>query len=207
MKAGSGKISSAQMRRIRAFALRQCAQNDFNHNATHVELTARWTKYFAHKEKTDQQVCLAAAYLHDIARSKVAGRHGPAGAVMARDFLQSIHVDDAVIRQICYAVRTHDAGGKKESKEAEVLWDADKLQSIGPYGYLRIVSHHLHYDTRDIMRVHALTMKRHRFFFRRFYTKTGKRIARLLHSSTTVFCSMLEAARIPQPDAFDKKTA
>lgn len=209
MSTAGTALSPAQMRRIRAFALKHCAQNDFNHNAAHVELTVRWARYLARTEGADVRICEAAAYLHDIARNEagLSKKHGPPGAQLARAFLQSIRVDTHSINAVCYAVGQHDSGGLKKTREAEILWDADKLQSIGPYGYLRIVAHHLHYDTRDIMRAHALTIKRHRFFLRRFYTRTGRRIARHLHGCTAVFCGMLEASRIPDAYALDKETA
>lgn len=194
-------VTARQMKRISSFARRKYAVNDFNHNVGHMELTVRWARYLAHKEKADRNVCVAAAYLHDIARTCSKGKkHGPGGARMARAFLESIGVPRDFIRAVCYAIAEHDSGSLKLSREAKILWDADKLQGIGPYGYVRIFGHHLHYDTRNIFRAHDLTLSRHRFFYKRFYTRTGRKLARILHESMIRFCGLLDAVRIPRPD-------
>lgn len=212
-------LTGDQVRQVRAFALKKYAANDFNHNTTHMRLTVDWARYLARQERADEQVCVVAAYLHDIARSDkghpsrsdglvprlCAGhKHGPQGAKAARVFLKSIKVPDDFIGKVCYAIATHDSGSPKRFLEAEILWDADKLQSVGPYGYVRILGHHLHYDTKDVLRAHALTVARHRFFYKRFYTRTGKRIARLLHGYTEEFCRLLDAVKIPRPYELQK---
>jgi uncharacterized protein len=192
-------VTVKQMSRIAEFARGKYAANDFNHNVDHMELTVRWARYLALAEKADVAVCVAAAYLHDIARCRaggkppVGGRHGPDGARVARVFLESIGVPKEFIQRVCYAVREHDSGSPKKSKEARVIWDADKIQSLGPFGLVRIMGHHLRYDTDDALTAYGLTMRRHRFFYERFYTRTGRRLAGRLHRFMAEFDVLLQS--------------
>ena len=94
----------------------------------------------------------------------------------------------------------HNKNGKK-SKEAAVVWDADKIQILGPYGLTRIFGAWVHWNRYT----HKQAYERYRneldFFLGKFNTKTAKtelcqiivhiwlaqRSARLFISSVTVF--------------------
>ena len=160
-----------------------------------MELTVKIAKVLARMEGADEEVCVVAAYLHDIGRRGAKGKHGPRGAKMARAFLKKLGLPEAFIRSVWYAVALHDSGPPKRTKEAAVLWDADKLQSIGPYGFIRIFAHHLWYDTKDIHLARRLTASRHTFFFKRFHTKSGRALAKRLHTFMDTFYDLLQSVK------------
>ena len=188
-------LSSKQLKQIIAFARNRVKANDFNHNIDHMELTVRIARILARQEGADEEVCLAASYLHDIGRKKARGRHGKDGARIARAFLKQNGFPAAFINAVCYAIGQHDSGSAKKTKEAAVLWDADKLQAVGPFGFIRIFAHHLTYDTRDIYLAKRMTQRRIDFFYRRFYTKSGKILARRLHNYLNKFCELADIIR------------
>ena len=92
-------------------------------------------------EGADLDVVEAAAFLHDIARpeqdaSKGGICHAARGAAMAAEFLQTYPFPDGQRSNIVHCVRSHRfrENSKPESLEAKVIYDADKLDSIGAIG-------------------------------------------------------------------------
>ena len=103
----------------------------------------------------------AAVLLHDIGRpqevaSEGALCHAQLGADMARDILQRIGVtDEAFIAHVCDCIRTHRYRARQpESKpatlEARIVYDADKLDSLGAVGLARS----FHFASRIGARIH-----------------------------------------------------
>lgn len=89
----------------------------------------------------DLVVLAAAALLHDIGRkiestSKGGICHAEQGAVMAVPILEELGYPSEVITKICHCIRAHRYRNtcKPETVEAEILFDADKLDSIGAIG-------------------------------------------------------------------------
>lgn len=174
-------INEKQLKEIKAFSKRRSKRNDFNHNENHVELTVKLARFLAGEERADIDVCAVGAYLHDICKSRSKNKHGSEASKIARGFLGEIGLSKKFVNEVCYAISQHDKGSIKKTKEAKVLWDADKMQSIGPLGFMRIFAHHLLYDTRDMHIARLMTEKRHNFFYKRFQTNTGRQIAKRLH--------------------------
>ena len=191
-------LSKKKLNQIIDFARSKAKTNDFNHNIDHMELTVRVARILAKKEGADAEICMVAAYLHDIGRKKIKGRHGQEGARQARAFLNTIKLPAEFVNAVCYCISRHDSGSPKRSKEAAVLWDADKLQAIGPFGFIRIFAHHLIYDTRDIYLAKQLTQKRTNFFYQRFHTRTGKALAKRLHNFMDEFYALIDLVKKAQ---------
>ena len=85
-----------------------------------------------------------AALLHDAARpeeSASAGRidHAQAGAEIAADFLQTLNLEPAIRQAIVQAIREHRyrSGNQPSTLESQILYDADKLDSLGAVGIAR----------------------------------------------------------------------
>ncbi len=83
----------------------------------------------------------AAAILHDIGRNeehKSRGEicHAAHGSVMAADLLTDIGFDTDDVEEICHCIATHRYrdNNPPASLEAQILFDADKLDSIGAIG-------------------------------------------------------------------------
>lgn len=114
------------------------------HDWTHVERVRLLAKNIGKKEKADLFVLDAASLLHDIAKNdemieKGLFCHAQEGVKMARKILQKMKFSEELISKIVHCIGTHRKRGKTkpESLEARVLYDADKLDSIGAIGVAR----------------------------------------------------------------------
>ena len=89
----------------------------------------------------DPQIVMLGALLHDIARpdeDRSAGRkcHAAAGAEMVPAWLKECGFPDALAAPVAAVVRSHRFRGKDRpgSPEADIVFDADKLDSLGAVG-------------------------------------------------------------------------
>lgn len=89
----------------------------------------------------DRTTVILAALLHDVARpEELASRgkvcHAEKGAEKAYAILTALGADKELAEKVAACVRTHRyrGGRKPESLEASVLYDADKLDSLGAAG-------------------------------------------------------------------------
>ena len=112
--------------------------HDFDHT-----LRVVWNAIQLCKElpEADQEIVLLAALLHDVARSeedrsKGAVDHAERGAAMVPAILAPYGLPQEQIRRIAEAVRTHRfrGGDRPATLEAEIVYDADKLDSLGAVG-------------------------------------------------------------------------
>ena len=93
--------------------------------------------------QADRTIVHLAALLHDVARpqefqSKGAIDHASAGAEIARNFLLQ-HADESIADQVAEAISQHRyrSGNTPSTIEAQILYDADKLDSLGAVGIAR----------------------------------------------------------------------
>ncbi|RJR45380.1 MAG: HD domain-containing protein [Desulfobacteraceae bacterium] len=92
-------------------------------------------------EGADPFVLQIASYLHDVGRpfqdsAKGLVCHAEKGAAIASDFLKDFPLSPEKRSNIIHCIRSHRfrGGSPPESLEAKVLFDADKLDSIGAVG-------------------------------------------------------------------------
>lgn len=133
-----------QLENVRSKA-KACFENAAgSHDWSHVERVLTLSKKIGEKEGADLQVLELAALLHDVgrqeqdeARGKVC--HAEIGARKAAAILKEEGFDEATIKAVVHCVETHRYRNSKkpESLEARVLFDADKLDSIGAIGIAR----------------------------------------------------------------------
>jgi uncharacterized protein len=115
------------------------------HDWTHVERVHNLALNIGKKEKADLSILSAASLLHDIGRKKeMASRgtfcHAEMGAELADKILHKYKIDQDIIDNILHCIICHRYRNKHIPKtiEAKVLFDADKLDSIGAVGIGRI---------------------------------------------------------------------
>ncbi len=94
--------------------------------------------------QADRQTVHLAALLHDVARpeeSASAGKidHAENGAEIAAEFLKTLDLEPARQQAIVQAIREHRyrSGNKPSTLESQILYDADKLDSLGAVGIAR----------------------------------------------------------------------
>jgi uncharacterized protein len=184
-----------------------------SHDWDHTERVRRLALRIGRREKADLAILELAALLHDIGRAeedRSRGRvcHARIGAAMAKRILEDYGCDPAVVRAVVGAIRTHRfrKGGTPRTLEARVLFDADKLDSIGAVGIGRAflfageVGARLHDKAVDVRRTKPYTpddtayreylvkLSRVRD---RMTTREGRRIAAERHRYMTAFFDRL----------------
>jgi uncharacterized protein len=114
------------------------------HDWTHVERVRVLAGRIARAEGADRFVVEVAVLLHDIAkneemRAKGGFCHAEEGAKRARTILEGLGVGPETVDHIVACIGTHRKrkGAEPESPEAKILFDADKLDSIGAVGVAR----------------------------------------------------------------------
>jgi len=137
----SARVPSALVARVRAEAGAFFHGARGSHDWDHTERVYRLCLRIGRGEKADLGVLKLAALLHDIGREaedRSRGRicHGRSGAARARDILERLGCDAATVRAVAHCIATHRfrRGGAPKTLEARVLFDADKLDSIGAVG-------------------------------------------------------------------------
>lgn len=115
------------------------------HDWFHIQRVFRNTLLIAKDEKVDILVVSLGALLHDIADPKFHDGDETIGPRMAREFMDSIGVPEKtithvvkIIENISFKNSLENKRGKKfNSRELEVVRDADRLDAIGAIGVAR----------------------------------------------------------------------
>tara|TARA_Y100000310_G_C20550372_1_gene747753 strand:+ start:293 stop:880 length:588 start_codon:yes stop_codon:yes gene_type:complete len=172
------KITKEQLTKIEKFAKEKISKNDSLHNLNHIQRTVKIARFLAKKEKTDIKKSMIIAWLHDIEKNKQSKKisHGIEGAKTAKKFLNQIGLEKKDIEEICYAISKHNTGEKQKTKEARIIWDADKLQAFGLEGILRIYAWFMLQGLKSSEAYNKI-LPEQKFYIQRFRTKTGKKIA------------------------------
>jgi uncharacterized protein len=174
-----------------------------SHDWDHTERVYRLCLRLGRKENADLAVLKLAALLHDIGRAdedRSNGRlcHGERGAKLAKKILERNKVKKETLAKVVHCIETHRyrRGRSPESLEAKILFDADKLDSIGAVGIGRAflfageVGARLHDPEVDAAATRAYTREdtAYREYLvklsrikDRMFTREGKRIARERH--------------------------
>jgi len=114
------------------------------HDWFHIERVWKNAKLIAKEENVDLFVVELGALLHDIADAKFHNGDESIGPKKARQFLESIDVDDSIIQHIesiinniSYKNSLESQSKKFTSIELDVIQDADRLDAIGAIGIAR----------------------------------------------------------------------
>ncbi|PIP30939.1 phosphohydrolase [bacterium (Candidatus Howlettbacteria) CG23_combo_of_CG06-09_8_20_14_all_37_9] len=173
------------------------------HDWDHIERVYHLCLHIGKKEKADLEILQLAALLHDIGRKKESelnGKvcHAEVGAKLAREILEKYKVAEDKMIKIIHCIETHRFRGSKvpKSKEAKILFDADRLDSIGAIGLARAyvfageLNAKVHDKHVDIEKTKSYTkddtgyrefLVKLRHVKERMLTEEGKRIAEARH--------------------------
>ena len=184
-----------------------------SHDWDHTQRVYKLSLRIGRKERADLGVLRLAAVLHDIGREeedRSHGRicHGRSGAALARKILVKHGCDPGTVKAVVHCIRTHRfrRGGAPRTLEARVLFDADKLDSIGAVGVGRAflfageIGARLHDKTIDVRKTKPYT--RDDTAYReylvklsrvrdRMMTKEGRRLAAERHRFMAAFFDRL----------------
>jgi uncharacterized protein len=127
-----------QLKKISAY---YCLQEGGSHGPDHSDRVFTTSLSFGKELGANLLVLGTAALLHDIGRkdertSKGAICHARRGAELTRKHLQELNYASDAIDAICHCIRSHRfrKGESPATLEARILFDADKLDSIGAIG-------------------------------------------------------------------------
>ena len=120
------------------------ADADSAHDFEHILRVTRMAEHLARQENADVEIVRAAALLHDIARHDEDHNdstidHAQVSANDARAVLLQNGADENFAARVAEAIASHRFRGttRPETLEAKILFDADKLDSIGAIGVAR----------------------------------------------------------------------
>jgi uncharacterized protein len=191
---------------------------DAVHGFEHVLRVYRIAEHLAAKEGADVEIVRAAALLHDSRGSSVGDRderegHHETSARFAAEVLAEEGWPQAQIEAVQHCIRAHRFRSPQtpESIEAQVLFDADKLDAIGAIGAVRAVAYAVLGSQPPYAppsETFLKTLKKepgephsayHEFLFKlskikdRLYTPTGKALAEARHQFLADFFDQLWA--------------
>lgn len=135
-----------RFKKIKKFAEGYMAQDKCSaHNMDHVNRVYNMALKLAKGEKVDLEVIKIAILLHDIGGFKEmknsSGKfdHAFESAKIARPFLCGLGYPEKKIQHICDCIISHRyrTGYKPKTKEAQIVFDADKLETVGAIGIAR----------------------------------------------------------------------
>ena len=197
------------------FAMDRMSRLHSSHGWDHVERVRRTAEKIAATEKdADLFIVEASAILHDIARidevdSTGNDCHAEKGSRMAYDFLTANGLDEVRADRIRLCILSHRYRNDHipDTIEAKILYDADKLDSIGAVGIGRAflfsgeVGARLHNPDIDVNLTRAYSkedtayreyMIKMRFIRDKMLTAEGRRLAEERHRYMAQFFERLQ---------------
>ena len=130
--------------RLKAHLAAEPAPRDAAHDLGHILRTATLAQTLALAEGADQEVCLAAALLHDLVYRPKNHPESSKTAAMAAELVPLWCAEtpglEAKAEAVAAAVASHSWSGvgKPLSLEAAVVQDADRLEALGAIGVARV---------------------------------------------------------------------
>lgn len=123
-------------------------QTDAVHDFEHVLRVYRTAMKLADEENADKEIVAAAALLHDVQGATPGSEerkgHHIASAVFAGRVLKEAGWPGERINAVQHCIRGHryrGDGNKPETLEAQIIFDADKLDVIGAIGAARTIAY------------------------------------------------------------------
>ncbi len=124
------------------FVKQKIENAEAGHDWFHIERVFKNALLIAQHEECDIEIVKLGALLHDIADSKFNGGDETIGPRIAREFLESQKIAEPKIQHVVAIIENISFKGgnfekKFNSKELEIVQDADRLDAIGAIGIAR----------------------------------------------------------------------
>ncbi len=206
-------LGTERITRLREISTRYSLQEGGSHGPDHTERVLQNALAIGAAMNARLDILAPAALLHDIGRSRESTSkgtfcHADLGAEMAEEILQDLGYSAEDQAAICHCIRSHRFRDEQEpeSLEAKILYDADKLDSIGAIGIGRAflfagqIGARLHNADQDPNSTAAYSGEdtAYREFLvkmsrvkSQMFTPIGRKIARRRHEFMETFFSQL----------------
>lgn len=140
----------------------------------------------AKKERADKEIVDIAVLFHDIGKPVSEQKHHVIGARVAKSFLKNLGVEKSFIEKVVSCVRTHGVPWENLKKRAanfkmpktpeeKVLFDADMIQQLSPFG---IAKHLIKYSKYPFRECVARAKKELLTAYSLLLTKSGREMAK-----------------------------
>jgi uncharacterized protein len=140
-EAGKSAINAELLKALHKISARYCLEEGGSHGPDHSERVFHTAMNIGQRMNARLNIIAPAALLHDIGRSQESrskGKvcHAQLGAEMAEPLLQELGYSEADQAAICHCIGAHRfrSSTSPTTPEAKILFDADKLDSIGAIG-------------------------------------------------------------------------
>jgi len=177
------QLTRKQMLQIEKFAYKYYKNLDQTHGIEHLKRTVKLAIYLGKKENANIQIVKLGAILHQFHNGNIVKR-----------FLKKIGVDKNLIKQITHCVDCSSMKNIHKAKtiEAKVVYDADKLQVVGPFGIIREICYDM-MPPRNMEFRKALEHSRmiEQKCFETLQTKTARKLAKYPHEYVVKFWKIL----------------
>ena len=188
------------------------AEADSAHDFDHVLRVVAMADRLAQAEGANRNIVRAAALLHDIGLDEGRAGHETSAANRAAEILRQQGYAEDFCRAVSQAIESHRfrSGPTPQTLEAQVLFDADKLDAIGAIGVARAFAFGAHRgqklwgvvppdyvdqpagaDPRQHTAVHEFHVKLSKIK-ERMFTATGKQLAAERHAFMVKFYEQLD---------------
>jgi len=115
------------------------------HDWFHIQRVFSSAKQIAKGENANELVVSLGALLHDIADAKFHDGDETVGPIIAKEFLDSIKVEKEIVDHVIHIINNisfknsllNDGPAKFDSKELQIVQDADRLDAMGAIGIAR----------------------------------------------------------------------
>lgn len=173
----------------------------FNYRLEHVRQVERDARWLLNQVGGDEDVVLAAVWLHDRFQPQLArpDRHALLAANWVRANLKETGFPAEKVNLVAYAVAMHSSEPQslpEADHEARVLWDADKLTKLGPLSFTNMVAvmpaypeHIMSYG--EIVRMAKDELKRRKQLVDLFYFPTSRNRAAQRFAAQEVFVKQM----------------
>jgi len=178
-------MNEKQIRKIRSFALKKYKTLDYSHGVKHALMTEKLAEYIAKKEKADVLICRLGALLHQYHQEE---------ASKVEKFLKNLGIEEEIRKKLVNCVESVSISSvyKAKSLEAKVVFDADKLQLIGPFGIIRQIAHLIETEKMNYDEAVKKTKEMQDKVFALLQTKTARKLAEKPYREALKFLRMFE---------------
>lgn len=124
----------------------EVVKDDAAHDLAHVKRVVKNAKSIMDSETADEQIVVAAAWLHDCVilpkNHPDRKRASTLAAQKAAEFLSSVEYPSNKIPAVAHAIEAHSysAGILPKTLEAKIVQDADRIDALGAIGIARCFS-------------------------------------------------------------------